>query len=290
MTRLTLTAVTALLAAGATRGDEEVITTPDVTYAKRGGLEMKIDIARPSGAERPAPAILCVHGGAWRAGSRKQLSRPRRKSKSLIEQLAAEGFVAASVSYRLSGQAKWPAQIHDCKAAVRFLRANAVKYKIDVKHIGAVGFSAGGHLSMLLGVTDKGDGLEGDLYADQSSAVQAVVNYFGPCDIAAYGKATPNNRTFVEWLGATYADGAKVYKAASPTAYADKAAPPCLFLHGTIDPLVPIQQSRDMAAKLKKLGVEARLIEIKGAGHGWGGENAKQSFKDTVTFFKKHLR
>src|SRR5205807_1312751 len=131
----------------------------------------------------PFPAVVCIHGGGWRAGSREQLSRPDKSlgERSFIETVAGHGYVAISISYRLAPAAKFPAQIEDCKAAGRWLRASAKKYRVDPKHIGAVGASAGGHLACLLGTTRKKDGFEGKGgHADESSAVQAVVNFFGP--------------------------------------------------------------------------------------------------------------
>jgi acetyl esterase/lipase len=148
----------------------------DLTYGKGGNVDLKLDLAMPNQGNGPFPAVVCVHGGGWKAGNRQQLEKT-------IEGLAARGHVGVTISYRLTPTAQFPAQIEDCKAAVRWLRANAAMYHVNSERIGALGFSAGGHLVCLLGTTDKNDGLEGQGgNPDQSSRVQAVVSFFGPTD------------------------------------------------------------------------------------------------------------
>ncbi len=147
-----------------------------LVYGKGNGTELRLDLAHPGNGSGPFPALVCLHGGGWKQGNRADLEKT-------IEALAGHGYVAVTVSYRLSPQAKFPAQIEDCKAAVRWLRANAAKYHINPDRIGALGFSAGAHLACLLGTTDPRDGLEGaGGNAAQSSRVQAVVSFFGPTD------------------------------------------------------------------------------------------------------------
>ena len=157
-------------------GDAEVRVERDLVYGKGGAVDLQLDLATPAQGKGPFPAVVCIHGGGWRGGSRQQLD-------GLIKVLAKRGFVAATVSYRLTDKAAFPAQIEDCKAAVRWLRANAEKYRIRADAVGAVGFSAGAHLASLLGTADKSAELEGQGgNADQSSRVQAVVSFFGPSD------------------------------------------------------------------------------------------------------------
>src|SRR5262245_40147281 len=149
----------------------------DVVYGKGDDQDLLLDLVRPEG-EGPFPAVLCIHGGGWKSGRRQDLDK-------LTELLVSHGFAAATVSYRLTNKAKFPAQIEDCKAAVRWLRANAKKLDLDANAIGAIGFSAGGHLACLLGAADKNAGLEGNGgNSEQSSKVQAVVSFFGPTDFA----------------------------------------------------------------------------------------------------------
>src|SRR5262249_6891716 len=230
----------------------------------------------------------------WRAGSRQDLSRPNKDlgGRSLIEMIASRGFVTVTVSYRLSGQAKFPAQIEDCKAAVRWLRANARKYDLDPHRIGAVVFSAGGHLVCLMGTADEKDGLEGQGgHPEQSSRVQAVCSFFGPTDLTVRNWPDQVEKLLLEpFLGASFEKDPAVYKKASPITYATRDDPPFLFIHGTKDALVGIEQSEKLQAKLREVGVSAELIRMEGLGHGWGGKDAVKSFEDAVKFFREKLK
>src|SRR5215510_9833699 len=174
LTRVVFVAVTGSLAiASAAAGQEsEIRVERDIVYGKGDQMDLQLNLAIPKG-KGPFPAVVCIHGGGWYRGQRQDMD-------FMTELLARRGFVAATVSYRLVSTARFPAQIEDCKAAVRWLRANAAKYHIDPDRIGAIGPSAGGHLACLLGVTEKKDGLEGSGgNPDHSSGVQAVVSFFG---------------------------------------------------------------------------------------------------------------
>jgi acetyl esterase/lipase len=256
----------------------------DIVYGKGGDTELKLDLALPEG-DGPFPALVFIHGGAWRSGKRTDLD-------STIEVFARRGFVAVTVEYRLVPAATFPAQIEDCKAAVRWLRANAKKYHVDADHVGAIGFSAGGHLACLLGTTTKDDGLEGKGgNAEQSSRVQAVVSFFGPTDFTTKNWPDDLEKRILEpFAGASFADKPELYKKLSPVTYARKDAAPHLFFHGTEDKLVGVRQSKVMAEKLKDVGVSAKVVELEGEGHGWGGDKLKDTFEQTQKFFEEQLK
>jgi acetyl esterase/lipase len=257
----------------------------DLVYGKGGDTELKLDLAIPKDGDGPFPALVCIHGGGWSSGDRQQL-------RATLPILAGRGYVAASVTYRFVQAAKFPAQIEDCKAAVRWLRANAKKYKIDPDRIGAMGYSAGGHLACLLGTTDKNDGLEGNGgNPEQSSRVQAVVSFFGPTNFITKNWTEDVERQFmIPLLGAKFEEKPELYRKVSPINYVTKDDPPFLFFHGTADTLVGIHHSRQMTEKLKEVGVSAKLIELEGEGHGWRGEKLFQSLQQMMTFFDEQLK
>jgi acetyl esterase/lipase len=262
-----------------------VLVERNIVFAKVGDKELKLDLSMPADKEGPFPAIVCIHGGGWVGGDRHQMALTAGV-------LAARGYVAITPDYRLAPGDRFPAPIEDCKAAVRWLRANAKTYKIDPQHIGAMGFSAGGHLACLLGVTERGDGLEGNGgNAEESSRVQAVVSFFGPTDLTRpvfHKDAQTNN--LAPLLGGTLQQKAEAYRRASPIRYVRKGAPPFLFLHGTEDKIVPPEQSKDMAARLKEVGAAARVVTVEGEGHGWRGEKLLQSVEQMLTFFDEALK
>lgn len=270
----------------------------DVVYGKVGDTELKLDVAMPGSGEGPFPAIVCVHGGGWKGGSYKDMTQT-------IRALASEGFVAVSVQYRLtpprgtapSGlKARWPAQIEDCKCAVRWLRAHAGKYRVAKDRIGAVGYSAGGHLVLLLGLTTRDDGLEGngDLTpeaAKESSRVQCVVDFFGPTDLTTGDWEKAVEPLLLDLLDGPLGEKRKAYEQASPITYVrkDPKNPPILIFHGTNDNIVRYNQSTKLVAALQAVGADVTLVTMEGDGHGWAGEKLTSSIRQTVDFFKKHL-
>jgi acetyl esterase/lipase len=279
--------------AGATR--PAVTVERNVVYTSAGGQKLMLDIAMPA-EPGPHPCVVCFHGGAWRMGSRTDLSRPDRDASgsitpSVIERLAANGYVAATVSYRLAPRHKFPAQIEDAKTAVRFLRANARRFGIDSDRFAAMGFSAGGHLSLLLGMADRSAGLEGTDYPDQSSRVQCVVDYFGPADLSLYAATSGLEDIYmVPFLGKECKTDPEVYRRASPMSYVSKDAPPILILHGTADIVVPIIHSERLQKKLAEAGAAVELVTVRGEGHGWNGKAATRTNQDTLKFLDTHLK
>lgn len=270
----------------------------DLTYAQVNGSKLQLDLARPK-AGGPFPCVVCLHGGAWKMGSRKDLSEPFGevsfgiRGASLIEVLADRGFAAASVSYRLAPKSKFPAQIADAKTAIRYLRTHAKELNIDPERIAALGFSAGGHLAALLGTTGsvKDSEFIGELYPDESNAVNCVVDFFGPSDLSLYS-ATPGieQMFFRPLFGAVFRENPDVFKKASPLYHITKDDPPFLLIHGTADLIVPVLHSELFHKKLIEVGVNSKLLPMPGKGHGWFGADAVKSTDAAVKFLSEHLR
>lgn len=275
-------------------GNDKVVIEENITYGKAGDTELKLDLARPEG-DGPFPAIVFIHGGGWYQGNRQGY-------RGQIQEAAKRGYVASTISYRLmkfdeskkettTATPIFPAQIHDAKAAIRWVRANAEKYHVDPNRIGVTGGSAGGHLSLLVGLTDPSSNLEGDSgNPDQSSRVQAVVNVFGPTDMAFCYEKSSVAWIFRLFMGGTPSEVPETYKAASPITYVSKDDPPVLTLHGDKDALVPVEQARALDEKVKSVGASHTLIMFEGQGHGFGGEYNKNAWDATWEFFDRHLK
>lgn len=256
----------------------------DVEYGTGGNSPLFLDIARPANATGKSPCIVVIHGGGWRGGNRKLHT-------DIIFNLAKQGYVAATVQYRLVPTARFPAQIEDVKCAVRFLRANAEKYQLDPKRIGATGFSAGAHLAMLLGTMGPKDGLEGSGGSpDQASQVQAVVAFFGPTDLSAGDFPAIVVGMINDLVDGTPEEHPERRKRASPITYVDAGDAPTLIFQGTKDPLVPHTQAVIMADALTKAGVPGRVELLLGASHGWGGAELLRTAEASLVFFNQHLK
>lgn len=236
----------------------------DITYCTADGVPLKMDVYFPKKSDgKPAPVAVYVHGGGWTSGDKSS-------GAGMIDvaELVAQGYLVASVNYRLAPQYKFPAQIEDVKCAIRYLRTNAVAHNLDPNRIGAWGGSAGGHLVALLGVTDASAGFEGNGgYADQSSRVRAVVDMFGPADLMAEFDGA-NQRVGQQVFGAS-SNKDPLLTRASPVTYISKDDPPFLILQGERDTLVPPGQSQELYNRLKAGGVPATLVMVKNAGHGF---------------------
>lgn len=265
---------------------DSVLADMDVEYS-RVGQRVAMDILRPKNATGQLPAILAIHGGGFRAGNRQSYIPFCIKA---VEQ----GYVCATASYRLSPGHQFPAHLEDSKAAVRFLRANAAKYNIDPARIGAIGGSAGGHLVLMLGLTAGNKSFEGTgPNRDASSAVQCVVNNYGPTDLTkSYepGKSVDAAEVLPMFLGGDAEHNRKQHLQASPLFYVSPQAAPILSIHGTKDRYVAYEHSVWLTEKLKAAGAEAELETIEGADHGFKGADADRALARTFAFFAKHLK
>jgi acetyl esterase/lipase len=274
LTICTLAAFAALAGAG------EVDVTYGAAYAERDSGPLKADVYVPRG-EGPFPGVLVVHGGAWRMGTRYQLAGVARL-------LAEHGLTAVAISYRLAPQYQFPAQIEDCKEAVRWMRAEAKKWKIDPERIGGFGYSAGAHLVSLLGTTCPEDGLEGvaDVAAVPSTRLRAVAAGGAPCDF----RPLPGDVDGLAfWLGGTPAEKPEQYRRASPAAFVTPDDPPFFFFHGETDRLVPLLSPTHMCDELRSAGVPAQLYVVPKVGHLACAMNL-DAVERAVAFLEQHLK
>ena len=256
----------------------------DLEYARRGEQRLLLDLYLPEKAsESPLPVVVWVHGGGWNAGS---------KDRCPATFLAADGFAVASINYRLSQEARWPAQIDDCREAIRWLRKEAKGRGFDADHVGVWGGSAGGHLVALLGTLD--------VPSDEAtpSRVQAVCDWYGPSDLLTMppnvlspGKTEADlaKANGAQLLGGIVRDRPELARQASALYQASAGDAPFLIMHGDADPQVPLEQSTRLHDALTKAGVESRLEVLQGGGHGgpmFQTEEVKQTVRD---FFRRTL-
>lgn len=264
----------------------------DVAYLEPERAE-KLDVYLPPARfQRPVPAVLLIHGGGWREGDKAST-----RERSIGETLAAEGYAVFSINYLLNlsepgadGKPRltrlaWPQNIIDCKTALRFMRAEADRFGIDPKRVAVMGGSAGAHLAMLV-ATGKGAPAfdSAALYPGQPDGVSCIINLYGPWDV--------RGRSVSPFADSTLSKEARaaVDEAASPSSYLNANMPPMLIVHGTADRIVPVQQSRDLAARLQKLGVDYWYIEIAGAPHTFNLQPKQMDLRPVVLgFLEKHL-
>lgn len=256
-----------------------VLSETDIPYADTGNPRHRLDLYLPRERNtEKLPVIVFVHGGAWMAGDKSGVS-------DVLRPFVLSGdYACVAIGYRLSDEARWPAQIHDCKAAIRWLRANADFYGLDAERIAVWGFSAGGHLALMLGASQNNPGLEGDIgsHSGVSSRVSAVVNYFGVFDLLALPQrpsaiAIPGRPSPEEMLiGGSLLQNTDKAWSASPAAYISADDPPVLTVHGNRDQLVPYEQSVKLDVALRKAGVPSYFITVQGGGHGTFGALANE--------------
>ena len=262
----------------------------DISYAGTDNARQTLDLALPikRTSDKPLPVIAFIHGGGWRGGNKDGgLNRIGGFLKS-------GNYAGVSIGYRLSNEAKWPAQIHDCKAAIRWVKANAVKHGLDGSKIAVHGTSAGGHLVAMLGTSAGVKAMDGSIgaYTSQSTKVACVVDYFGPTNFLRMNdfesridhdaKDSPEGLL----IGGPVQDNKKKTLTADPISYVSKEDSPFLIMHGTKDMAVPYNQSVILHSALKKIGVPSALLTVTGGGHGVGGGVLNEHLQK---FFDHHL-
>jgi len=269
---------------------EGTVVHRDLAYVTKNAHERQVlDLYLPAEGDN-LPLIIWVHGGGWQNGS---------KDRPTGLPFLRDGYALASINYRLSGHALFPAQIEDCKVAVRWLRANARKYRIDPNRFGAWGASAGGHLVAMLGTTggvkefDVGESLQ------VSSRIQAVCDFYGPTDFlqmdthrvpgAKLAHDSPGSPE-AKLVGGPIQENKEKAARANPITYVGKDAPPFLIVHGDADPLVPHHQSELLRDALQKAGVPVSLYTVKGGGHGQGFQQDPNLMPVVREFFAKTLK
>ena len=268
----------------------------DILYIPDGDEAQRLDLYLPEkNPEQPLPLIVHIHGGGWMGGS---------KFPSPYVNMVNRGYVVASVEYRFSQKARFPAQIQDCQAAIRWLRAHCDKYQIDPDHVGVVGGSAGGHLSALVATSGGKKAFQpigGN--DDQSDRVQCVCNIFGPANFTAVMQQAEEDKNvrnifkfntpsdpYSQLIGVSLIGNKEKTDAVSPIHYVSKDNPPMLILHGTYDALVPYAQSVELQAALKKKGVDVWLQTLPGSGHGGPAFGKPAVNALTQNFFDRYLK
>lgn len=259
---------------------------PDLVFAKPDGKELALDLYLPEGVSNP-PLLVYIHGGAWMAGSRKGVP---------FRWLVNNGFALASISYRFTDVAAYPAQIQDCKAAVRWLREHAAEYGYDAKRVGVLGESAGGHLAVLMGTTSDDKRLEPEGATDkESSTVQAVVDFYGPTDFILRAKTQPqmtekpDSRVY-KLLGGSPTEKPEVAKLASGSWQASAGDAPIIIFHGGSDNVVPIGQSERLLEAAKAAGIVVSMHVVPSAGHQVEPFLTPEYKKLIVDFLNKQLK
>lgn len=258
----------------------------DVVYATVDGKTLALDLYMPAGVEQP-PLLVWVHGGAWTTGTKAQVS------KVFVE----HGVATASVDFRQSTDARFPAQVHDIKAAIRFLRAKAGEYGYRTDRIAIAGSSSGGHLAALVGVTNGHPALEGTVGTDlkQSSSVEAILDYYGASNLRTIlAQSTPfglgvREPALQRLLGALPDKVPELATLASPVTHVDRGDPPLLLLHGDQDPQMPINQAHELQGAYEKLGLDVAFDVVHGAAHGGNAFLEGEHLERALAFLRRTI-
>ncbi len=295
----------ALLALPLVASAQNFVRIPNVTYgtyldSNNQVVELKLDVYKPVQGNGPFPCVVWIHGGGWSKGSKEAID-PH------VTDLTTRGYVVASINYRLVQAGPWPAQINDCRGAVRFLRANAALYGIDPTKFATWGNSAGGHLSLMMATAgDTREYREGNLVVDlegttggnldQSSAVQACINYFGVADLlsmndfdARYDSGDPSSGAS-RMVGGPLQERPEMAIAASPSTYVSPNDPPTLHVHGAQDDQVPFNQTESLAYLQKQRGARYAIWPLPNGGHGGTGFRTPPTTSVVYAFLDEHLK
>lgn len=254
-----------LLSPNSLAAQERTPDYPDVVYGSVEGRDLLLDLYLPEGVVAPN-LVVWVHGGAWRRGSKDQVPAP----------FVENGYAVASLDFRLSSEARFPAQVHDIKAAIRFLRGESSRFGFRTNRIAIAGSSSGAHLAALVGVTNRDQTLEGTIgdYLGQSSDVQAIVSYYGASNLTTIlSQSTRFGLSVREpaldlFLGAQPDEAREIAEMASPVFHVDADDPPLLLLHGDQDPQMPINQSHELEGAYRLYGLDVQFDVVHGAAHG----------------------
>ena len=260
----------------------------DLVYGQVADRELLLDIYLPDNSVLP-PLLVWVHGGAWRGGT---------KDRVLILEFINEGYAIASLDFRLSGEARFPAQVNDIKAAIRFLRAKADSLGYNAENIALLGSSSGAHLVSLVGVTNGNKELEGDIgdFNSESSNVQAIVSYYGASNLTTIlSQSTPHGLNVRKpaldlFIGGQPEDNVALARQASPVFHVDGSDPPLLLLHGDQDPQMPINQSHELHHAYKQQGLDVAFEVVHGAAHGGPEFVDEQRHAVVLAFLNRHLK
>lgn len=267
--------------------ESEIRIIRDIEYANIDDHRLLLDLYLPAKVEN-APLLVWVHGGAWRRGSRSSMP---------LDGLVQDGWAIASVDYRLTPVARFPAQTHDIKAAVRFLRAQAVDYGLNAERMAIAGASAGGHLAALVGMTNGDKDLEGSVggHLERSSNVQAIISLYGASNLATILKQSTPHGLGVRipalqlLLGGQPEDNPEIARLASPVFHVDSSDPPLLLVHGDQDPQMPINQSHELYGRYEELGLPVRFEVVHGAAHGGAEFYDEERLQIIRAFLRTHV-
>lgn len=253
----------------------------DLSYVASGHDRQRLDLAYFTEGD-PRPLLVWIHGGAYMGGDKAE-------NHEIWGDLMRRGYAVATINYRLSGDAKWPAQIVDCKAAIRFLRAHAAEYRIASERIAVWGSSAGGHLAALVGVSGGVKEFDIGEHLDLTSAVSCAVDLFGPADFETMPQFSSPDSPEARLWGRPTSEALEMARSASPLSYLSRATPPILILHGDADGVVSLEQSRQFHAAMRKAGATGELVILPGVGHSHV-EVWMRKREEILGFFERHLR